>query len=304
MLKKMRRTLKKDWQYHTIIALPIIWFIIFRYWPMYGAQIAFRDFMPALGITGSPWVGFKNFTAFFKSYQFGRIVKNTLVINVYGLIAGFPIPIILAMMLNSTKNVAFKKTVQMATYAPHFISTVVMVSIIINFLSPTTGLYGQLAETFNFEKQSLMGSPKLFSSIYVWTGVWQTMGWSSIIYIAALSSVDPNLYDAASVDGASRFQRVIFIDFPSILPTAAILFILSTGQIMNLGFEKIYLMQNDLNSATSEVMQTYIYKQSFMSSVPDYSYAASIGLFNSLINFGLILIVNQVAKKVGEVSLW
>ncbi len=300
----MRRTFKKDWQYHTIIALPIIWFIIFRYWPMYGAQIAFRNFMPAMGIVGSPWVGFKNFITFFKSYQFGNLVRNTLIINIYGLIAGFPVPILLALMLNSTKNVAFKKTVQMATYAPHFISTVVMVSMIIYFLSPTTGLYGQLAETFGFEKHSLLGNPELFSTIYVWTGVWQTMGWSSIIYIAALSSVDPNLYDAASVDGASRFQRVRFIDFPSILPTVAILFILSTGRIMNIGFEKIYLMQNDLNRPTSEVLQTYIYKQSFRSSVPDYSYAASIGLFNSLINFVIIIIVNKVAKKIGKVSLW
>lgn len=303
-IPKVIRNFKREYQLHIIILIPFVWLILFAYVPMYGSQIAFKDFVPGLGIVGSPWAGTKHFVNFFKSYQFWTIVKNTLGINIYSILVGFPIPIFLALSINATRNVMFKKTVQLATYAPYFISTVVMVGILIEFLSPNVGVYGKIVRIIGAEPRSLLGEAVFFKSVYVWSGIWQTMGWSSIIYIAVLSSVDLSLYDAATVDGASRFQRIIHIDFPSILPTAVILLIVNSGRIMSVGFEKIYLMQNDLNISSSEVIQTFIYKVSFKNSIPNYSYATAIGLFNSVINFILIIIVNTISKRVADVSLW
>jgi putative aldouronate transport system permease protein len=294
----------KDIALHCLILIPLIYIVIFKYYPMYGAQIAFRDFSPTAGITGSEWVGLKYFEKFFKSYLFRRIIVNTVTISVYSIIAGFPVPILLALSLNAARSMRFKKTVQMVTYAPYFISTVVIVGIVIQFLSPTIGLYGKISTLLGKSANSPLGDPNMFSSIYVWSGIWQGMGWNSIIYISALSTVDPTFYEAAEIDGASILQKIRYIEIPAIMPTIVIILIMSMGSIMDVGFEKVYLLQNPLNQTASEVIQTYVYKLSIANSIPDYSYAASIGLFSSVINFILIFLVNKVAQKLGNTSLW
>ena len=295
---------KKDLQLHLIILVPFVWLIIFAYVPMYGLIIAFKEFFPNLGMIGSPWVGLVNFRNFFTSYQFPIVVRNTIGINVYTLLAGFPIPIILALSINNAGSRIFKKTVQMVTYAPYFISTVVMVGLIIQLLSPSVGLYGRLTRLLDIDAPSLLATPQYFKSVYVWSGIWQNMGWNSIIFIAVLSSVDSELYDAATVDGASRMQRIAHIELPTIIPTAIILLIVNFGYLMTIGFEKIYLMQNDLNLASSEVIQTFVYKVSFENTIPNFSYATAVGLFNSVVNLFLIVSVNAIAKRTTEVSLW
>ena len=295
---------KKDLQLHLIILVPFVWLIIFAYVPMYGLIIAFKEFFPNLGMIGSPWVGLANFRNFFTSYQFPIVVRNTIGINVYTLLAGFPIPIILALSINNAGSRIFKKTVQMVTYAPYFISTVVMVGLIIQLLSPSVGLYGKLTRLLDIDAPSLLATPQYFKSVYVWSGIWQNMGWNSIIFIAVLSSVDSELYDAATVDGASRMQRISHVELPTIIPTAIILLIVNFGYLMTIGFEKIYLMQNDLNLASSEVIQTFVYKVSFENTIPNFSYATAVGLFNSVVNLFLIVSVNAIAKRTTEVSLW
>ena len=295
---------KKDLHLHLIILVPFVWLIIFAYVPMYGLIIAFKEFFPNLGMIGSPWVGLVNFRNFFTSYQFPIVVRNTIGINVYTLLAGFPIPIILALSINNAGSRIFKKTVQMVTYAPYFISTVVMVGLIIQLLSPSVGLYGKLSRLLDIDALSLLATPRYFKSVYVWSGIWQNMGWNSIIFIAVLSSVDSELYDAATVDGASRMQRIVHVELPTIIPTAIILLIVNFGYLMTIGFEKIYLMQNDLNLASSEVIQTFVYKVSFENTIPNFSYATAIGLFNSVVNLFLIVSVNAIAKRTTEVSLW
>ena len=295
---------KKDLHLHLIILVPFVWLIIFAYVPMYGLIIAFKEFFPNLGMIGSPWVGLVNFRNFFTSYQFPIVVRNTIGINVYTLLAGFPIPIILALSINNAGSRIFKKTVQMVTYAPYFISTVVMVGLIIQLLSPSVGLYGRLTRLLDIDAPSLLATPQYFKSVYVWSGIWQNMGWNSIIFIAVLSSVDSELYDAATVDGASRMQRIVHVELPTIIPTAIILLIVNFGYLMTIGFEKIYLMQNDLNLASSEVIQTFVYKVSFENTIPNFSYATAIGLFNSVVNLFLIVSVNAIARRTTEVSLW
>ncbi|AEE97005.1 ABC transporter permease [Mahella australiensis] len=304
--KKQNRwkLMKKSSQLYLIILLPVIYILVFNYYPMYGAQIAFRDYMPTKGIWSSPWVGLDNFARFFRRHDAWRIIGNTLSLSVYQLIAGFPIPIILALSLNSTKDGMFKKSVQTITYAPHFISTVVMVGIVMQFLSPRIGIINKIIEILGGTPTDFMGKSQYFGSIYVWSGVWQSTGWGSIIYLAALAGIDPSLHEAAIVDGASRFQRIIHIDIPGIMPTAIILLIMNAGQIMNIGFEKVFLMQNPLNLRSSEIISTYVYKMGLASSAGDFSYSTAIGLFNSVVNFVLIVTVNQIAKRVGEVSLW
>lgn len=298
------KLIKKNYQLYLIILLPVIYILVFNYYPMYGAQIAFRDYVPTKGIWGSEWVGLDNFTRFFKRQDAWRIIGNTLSLSIYQLIAGFPIPIILALSLNSAKDGMFKKSVQTITYAPHFISVVVMVGIVMQFLAPRTGIINKIIEILGGTPTNFMGEPEYFRSIYVWSGVWQTTGWGSIIYLAALAGIDPSLHEAAIVDGASRFQRILHIDIPGIMPTAIILLIMNTGQIMNIGFEKVFLMQNPLNLRTSEIISTYVYKVGLASSAGDFSYSTAIGLFNSVINFVLIVAVNQIAKRVTETSLW
>jgi len=287
-----------------VLIIPTAYIIIFRYIPMYGAQIAFRNYSVNKGIWGSQWVGLYQFKRFVTSYQFVRVVKNTLGISIYQLLAGFPMPIILALSLNSTNIFRLKKMAQTTTYIPHFISTVVMVSIMLQFLSPRIGFINIIRERLGFAPLNFIAMPEFFKSLYVWSGIWQSTGWGSIIYLAALSSIDPSLHEAATIDGATKFQRILNIDIPGIMPTAIILLIISTGQIMNVGFEKVFLMQNELNLRASEVIQTYVYKVGLASATANYSYSTAIGLFNAIINLFLIMTVNKLAQKLGDTSLW
>jgi putative aldouronate transport system permease protein len=278
----------------------LAYFIIFHYVPMYGVQIAFKNYMATLGIWGSPWVGFDHFERFFNSYYFARIIKNTLLINVYQL-ALFPVSIIVALALNEARNPRFKKFVQTVTYAPHFISVVVMVGMISAFLNPATGIVNKLIMVLGGETIPFMVKPEWFQTIYVLSGEWQTLGWGAIIYLAALTGINPELHEAAKVDGASRLKRIWHINIPGILPTIIIMLILNMGHFMSIGFEKIYLMQNDLNLEASDVIQTFVYRSGLLKA--EYGFAAAIGLFNNLINFFLLVIFNQLTRKTGT-SLW
>lgn len=291
-----------SWQLYVLILPAFIYFLVFHYGPMYGVQIAFKNYMPSLGIWGSPWVGLDHFTRFFNSYYFWDLITNTVGISIYSLIVGFPLPIILALVLNEVKDGAFKKTVQTITYAPHFISTVVIVGMIIAFLSPSSGIINNALSVFGFETKAFMEDPSWFKSIYVLSGVWQSTGWSSVIYMAALSGIDTQLHEAATIDGASRWQRMIYINLPYLMPTMIILLIMNFGSVMSVGHEKVLLMQNPLNMPSSNIIATFTYQQGLLDA--QYSYAAAIGLFNSLINAALLLGVNKISKKVSETSLF
>lgn len=300
--KSRRKNILNSWQLYLLILPAFAFFLVFHYGPMYGVQIAFKNYMPSLGIWGSPWVGFKHFTKFFESYYFWDLLKNTLGISIYSLVFGFPIPILLALALNEIKDGSFKKTIQTVTYAPHFISTVVIVGMIIAFLSPTSGIINHGLETLGFEGKAFMEDPRWFRTIYVLSGVWQSTGWNSVIYMAALSGVDSQLHEAATIDGASRIQRLWYINLPVLIPTMVILLIMNFGGIMSLGHEKILLMQNPLNMPTSNVISTFTYQQGLLDA--QYSYAAAIGLFNSVINSILLITVNKISSKLNDVSLW
>ena len=300
------KIMKQNWELYLFLVIPVAFIIIFHYWPMVGVQIAFRKYRIADGIWGSKWVGFAQFQKFFKSPQFKTVVPNTIILSLYGLLANFPLPIVLALALNVLRNKRLKMTIQMITYMPHFISTVVLVGMLIAILNPRIGMYGIVYKMFSggVPPKDLMGQSRLFRHLYVWSGVWQNMGWSSIIYLAALSAVDTELHEAAQIDGASRFQRVLHIDFPTILPTAIILLIMNAGRIMSIGFEKAYLMQNNLNKSTSEIISTYVYYVGMTSGVGDFSYATAIDLFNAVINLFMLVLVNAVSKKLTDTSLW
>ncbi len=302
---KGARSIFSRWQLYLMLLLPIAYLIIFSYVPMLGAQIAFRKFTALGGVWNSPWVGLHYFEKFFKSYQFKRVLPNTLILSAYQLLAGFPIPILFALMLNSMRSQAYKKTVQMVTYIPHFISMVVLVGIILRIFNPLVGLFGQVYQALTGEPApDILASPSAFRHIYVWSGIWQNTGWGTIIYMASLAGVDKELHEAAMVDGASRFRRVLSIDLPSILPTITIMLILNCGQIMNIGFEKSFLLQNPLNLRASEVISTYVYKVGLVDAGGDFSYASAIGLFNSGVNFVLIVVANFISRKVSQTSLW
>jgi putative aldouronate transport system permease protein len=295
---------KRGWQLYVMLLLPLAWLLIFMYWPMYGAQIAFRNYMPGQSFWESPWVGMDNFTRFFNSYMFWRVLRNTLWISFYSLLIGFPIPILFALGINQLKTGWFKRTMQMVSYAPNFISTVVIVGMIIQFLDLRRGPINLLLQAAGGSTVNFLGSPEWFPSIYVWSGVWQHTGFNAIIYLAALSTVDQALHEAAVVDGATRLQRIWHIDMQAILPTAMTLLILNIGLLMNVGFEKAFLLQNTLNQSTSEVISTYIYKVSLAAGIASYSYGAAIGLFNSVVGLILIIIANQISKKLTETGLW
>jgi len=299
---------KEQWQLHLLMLLPVIYILIFAYYPMFGLQIAFKDFKATEGIWGSKWVGFKHFSTFFNTYMFKRVLINTLRISIYSIATGFPLPIVFALILNTMRNMRIKKFVQTVTYMPHFISTVVMVGLMMQILSPVTGLYGSLYRllTNGMYPSDIFGQPKAFIHLYVWSDVWQSLGWNSIIYLAALTAIDPQLLEAAQIDGATRFQRMIHIELPGILPTAAVLLIMRFGSVMNVGFEKVYLMQNSLNQSYSEVISTYVYKVGMQAGSNNFSYATAIGLFNSVINCILLVLVNQLSRKLSdsETSLW
>ncbi|ULL19580.1 sugar ABC transporter permease [Paenibacillus sp. H1-7] len=303
-MKVQRKQILENWQLYALVAIPFLYVIIFHYVPMLGIQIAFKNYNIVKGIWGSEWIGFDHFQRFFRSYEFILVLKNTLLLNLYNLVVGFPAPIALALCLNYIRNEHYKKAVQLVTYAPHFISVVVLVGIVIQMFSPLTGILSQLITWLTGEKINVLGDPAYFKSLYVWSGVWQHIGWGSIIYLAALSSVDPQLHEAAIVDGASKLQRVRHIDIPSIMPTIVMLLILEFGKIMTVGFQKVLLLQNPMNVDASEVIDTYVYKIGFITGMPNYSYATAIGLFKSLIGLILIITANKIARKVNDTSLW
>lgn len=299
--KKMKLAVK-NYQLYILLIPAVLYFCIFHYAPIYGVQIAFKDFMASEGIWGSPWVGFKHFRLFFSSYYFADLIKNTLGISVYSLIAGFPMPILLALMLNEIKNLKYKKLVQTITYAPHFISEVVMVGIIIMFLHPSHGPVNTVLKGMGMNYIDFMNKPEFFKSIYVWSGIWQSTGWGSIIYFAVLSSVDPAHHEAATIDGATRLQKIWYINLPALFPTAVILLILNAGRLMSVGFEKVYLMQTPLNMVSSDVISTYIYRVGLQGS--RFSFTSAIGFFDSIINFILLVSVNTISKKITRTGLW
>jgi putative aldouronate transport system permease protein len=298
------RRIKRSWQLYVFLALPLIWLLVFMYYPMYGAQIAFRDFLPGRSIWGSEWVGLANFTRFFDSPMFMRLMKNTLWLSFYSLIIGFPIPIILALSLNQLRTGFFKRSVQMISYAPYFISTVVMAGLILQFLDLRRGPVNLLLQAAGIDTIHFMGIANYFPSIYVWSGVWQNTGFNTIIYLAALTTIDPALHEAAVVDGATRIRRIWHIDIPGILPVVMTLLILTMGQLLNVGFEKTFLLQNPLNLTTSEVISTYVYKVGLAGGVANFSYAAAIGLFNSLLGLIMLLAANQLSKWFSKTSLF
>lgn len=302
---------KQSWQLQVMLILPLLYILIFHYGPMYGIQIAWRNYRARDGIWGSAWVGWKNFQEFFQYYKWKLIVKNTLAVSFYQLLAGFPIPIILALFLHVSNHKVLVKITQNVSYIPHFISTVVMVGILNQVFNPITGLYGYIMKFLRSHRiisstgyYDILSSEGAFRHLYVWSGIWQAMGWGTILYIAALAAVSPELHEAATIDGASRWKRVLHVDIPTILPTVSIMFILRSGHIMSVGYEKVYLMQNKLNINRSEVISTYVYKYGLAKN--KLSYGSAIGLMNSAINSVMMITVNFIANKLsdGEAGLF
>ena len=300
-LARLRAEFAARWQLWAVLAVPLLYVVVFKYVPLYGAQIAFRRYSPAQGMAESPWIGLDNFVRFATSYNFLRIVGNTLALNFYEIVAGFPFPILLALSLNEIRHGKVRKVAQTVTYMPHFISTVVMVSMIIRMLDPRIGAAAVVLRSVGVEYQNIMGKAEYFRSIYVVSEIWQHTGYGCIVYLAVLAAVDPNLHEAAIVDGATRFQRVVHIDVPSLIPTAVILLILRVGRMMSVGFEKVYLLQNPLNLRTSEVITTYVYKVGLIQA--DFAFSTAVDLFNSTINLLLLVLVNRLAGRLSEVSL-
>lgn len=302
LVGRFLKNLRKYWQYYILLLPALAYFLIFCYGPMYGAQIAFRNFNARDGITGSAWVGFAHFERFFRSPYFGSLLRNTFVISIYGLLAGFPLPILLALSLNELKGTKVKKLAQTVTYAPYFISTVVMCGMLIAFLNPNTGIINKLIAALGGEPVPFLSEAALFPSIYVWSGVWQGTGWGSVIYFVALSGVDPQLLEAATLDGATRWQKIWYVNLPALMPTIVIMLIMNCGSLLSVGYEKAFLLQNALNLETSEVISTYVYKTGLVSA--QYSFSTAIGLFNSVVNLILLVTVNAVSRRIGENSLW
>jgi putative aldouronate transport system permease protein len=296
-LKRKMDYVKKNYFLYLLMAPAFILTIIFKYVPMYGAVIAFKDFSPSKGILGSEWVGFKYFTKFLTAPNFDVLFMNTLKLSFFGLVLGFPIPVLLALMLNQIRRAGVKKNIQLVLYAPNFISVVVIVGMVFIFLSPT-GPINKIITLITGHPIMFMSDPNYFRSIYILSGIWQGAGWSSIIYVAALAGVDPELHNAATIDGANLLQRIKHIDLPAIKPVMAIVFILGAGGIMAIGYEKAYLMQTALNLPTSEIIPTYVYKVGLQSG--NYSYSSAVGLFNSVINLILLVGVNFIVKKLNE----
>ncbi len=299
---RLLKNMKKNWILYVMIAPVVVYYIVFAYTPMYGILLAFKNYKVKQGIMGSPWVGLDHFRRFFSAYNFKQLIGNTVGISVYSLIIGFPIPIVFALMLNYLTHNRLKKVVQMVSYAPYFISTVVICGMITIFMTPDTGILNVLRGYLGMESVNFLAKPEWFKSIYVWTGVWQGMGWSSIIYISALAGVDYEMHEAAIVDGATKIQRMLHVDLPSIKPTILMLLILQMGSLMNVGFEKVYLLQNTLNKSAASVISTYVYEVGLINS--DYGYSTAVGLFNSLINLGLVVAANQLSKRFAGESLF
>lgn len=302
-IKRKRKKLgKSNWQFWLIISIPLLYAIVFAYIPMGGILMAFKDYSIKKGILGSDWVGLKYFQQFLTSTSSLTVIKNTLVLGAYTLLVSFPFPIILAVMLNEIRCIRFKKLMQMVTYAPYFISIVVMVGMMMQMMDLRTGIFNTILGALGFDPINFFGDVKLFRHLYVWSGLWQTIGYSSIIYIAALAGVSQELKEAAMIDGASRLKRIWHVDLPGILPTIVIMLIFSCGNIVNIGFDKVFLMQNSLNADVSEVISTFVYKVGVVNS--DFGFSTAAGLFQSVVSFVLLLVVNKISKKVTDTSLW
>ena len=302
--QKTFNRVKRHWQLYLLLLLPLVWLIIFNYVPMYGAQIAFKKYIITKGIAGSPWIGLDNFERFLNSAKFELVIINTIVLSFYQLIGSFPFPIILALGLNQVRQKAFKKAVQLVTYAPHFISMVVLVGIMIQVFHPRVGLTAFIAGMLEVDAPNWMGSRSAFPHVYVGSGLWQNVGFRAIIYLAVLATIDPTLHEAAIVDGANKLQRMWYIDLPGLLPTAVVLLVLQTGRVLNISFEKIYLMQNPINIRVSEVISTYVYKVGLLSPVLDFSYATAIGLLQGVVSLFLIVSVNKLAGRLTGHGIW
>ena len=305
-MKKRNKTLilmKRNWILYLFLVPAVVYIAIFMYAPMYGLVIAFKDFSASKGIMGSPWVGTKWFSTFFNAPRFWQILKDTLALSVYSLVVGFPLPVILALIINGIGNTRAKKFTQTVTYMPYFISTVVLVGMMSVLFSPRSGIVNTLLSYLGGSGDTFfMGESKFFRHMYVWSGVWQSTGWNSIIYIAALTGVSQELHEAAKIDGANKLQRILNVDLPAIMPTMVILLIMNCGSILSVGYEKVYLLQNDLNTPVSEVISTYIYKMGLQQQ--RFSYSTAIGLFNNVINFIILITVNKVSKKISGMGLF
>lgn len=294
--KTLGQRIMDNWQLYLLLLVPVVLTFVYKYIPMYGIQIAFRDFKASRGYLGSEWVGWYWFERFFSAPTFARMIKNTVLISLYSLLWSFPVPIILSLMINQLRSARYKRVVQTVLYAPHFISVMVICGMIKIFLSPSGGLLNLILGTqVDFLTQS-----SAFRTIYVASGIWQDAGWGCIIYLATLANVDPGLYEAAKMDGASVFQRIRNIDLPALLPMAILNLIMAAGGLMNVGFEKVWLLQTDLNKATSDVIAVYVYEQGIQNA--KYSYSTAVGLFNTVVNIALLLIVNKIASKVSDVE--
>ncbi|SFP98590.1 putative aldouronate transport system permease protein [Butyrivibrio proteoclasticus] len=302
MKNKILGNIKKYYQLYLLLLPSAVLLFCFAYLPMVGIVIAFQNYSPALGILKSPFVGMKNFMQYFRSYQFAVTIKNTLVLSLYSILVGFPLPILLALMCNQMKTKCFKKVFQVITYLPHFISTMVMCGLILIFLSPSSGLFANLFKLLGHEFPNVMSSAAGFKHVYVWSDIWQHLGWDSIIYLAALAGIDPTYYEAATVDGASTLQKIKYIDIPMIMPTAMVLLIMRAGSILGIGFEKVFLLQNVQNIMSSEIISTYVYKMGMQSM--QYSLSTAIGLFNTVVNVIVLVLVNLMAKKLTDSSLF
>ena len=292
----------KYWQLYVFLLPAVLLVFIFNYLPIYGIQIAFKNFDASKGIWGSEWVGMAHFARLVNLPAFREVIVNTFSLSLLNLILGFPFPILLALLINQLRSEKYKKLIQTATYLPHFISTVVIVGMILVFLSPRAGLYGNVMRFIGSEPVNLMGQRHMFRWVYVFSEIWQRTGFNSIIYLAAISSIDPSLYEAATIDGANRWQRMIYIDIPYLVPTMVILLILSAGNVLNVGFDKVFLMQNASNLGVSEVISTYVYKVGIISA--QFSFSAAVGLLNTVINFTFLVAVNMLSRKLGDTSLW
>lgn len=303
--KTLLTTMKHDFSINRtlyLLAIPVlVFFFLFHYMPMYGVIIAFKRYVPARGILGSPWVGLEHFRSFMSSYYFVRLFRNTILINVNAVVFGFPAPIILALLINEVRRKPFKRVVQTISYVPHFVSTVVVAGIIIDF-TRSDGFINQILSVFGAEPTNLLMRPEYFRAIYVGSGIWQEIGFQSIIYLAAISAINPELYESAYLDGAGRFNQVLHITIPGIMPTIIILLILRIGNMMNVGFEKIILLYHPITYETADVISSFVYRKGLLDA--DYSYSTAIGLFNSIINFFLLIGANAASKRVNGTSLW
>ncbi|MGN0251690.1 MAG: ABC transporter permease [Oliverpabstia sp.] len=299
---KKNKIKSSNWQFWLIIALPVIYAFVFAYIPMGGIIIAFKDYSIRRGILGSDWVGLKYFKQFLTSTNSVLVIKNTIILGVYTFLVNFPIPILLAIGINEVRNIKFKKTVQLVTYAPYFISVVIMVGMMVQMMDMRTGIINVLLGKLGIDAVNFFGDPKLFRHLYVWSGVWQTAGYSSIIYVAALAGVSPEFHEAATMDGATRLQRILHVDIPTIMPTIIIQLIFSCANVVNIGMDKIFLMQNSLNASVSEVISTFVYKVGVVNA--NFGFSTAAGLFQSLVSFGLLVLVNQLSRRMSDTSLW